>query len=296
MGTWTLLDTLLAVIALTAVAAAFFFFRKSGMRTESRSSVSLSATPAVGQTEATLRAAELADRLRIIHEHQAIVTRSLVQLLARSESAAFQSIKDRPALQRHSRLLSETAKTALDDMRRAMDLAGQGYESVDEWPTLDSITHLFAEAEEQGLIINLEESGDRFALSQSAELALFRIITEAIDNARIHGGIGTEVDVLMTWGPHGLSIAINDDGERAATRRAIKAGEDVPEGVTIESDQEALIEKSTGRGLLEMKSRAEAFEGIVHTQRVPGVGFTITASFPMLRYATDPKYTAESAT
>jgi signal transduction histidine kinase len=210
-------------------------------------------------------------------------------LLARSESTAFQSIKDRPALKRHSALLSETAKTALDDMRRAMDLAGQGYESVKDWPTLDSITHLFAEVEELGLIVNLEEIGDRFALSQSAELALFRIITEAIDNARVHGGAGTEVDVVMTWGPHGLSITINDDGERAATRRALKAGDEAPEGVTIESDQEALIEKNTGRGLLEMRSRAEAFDGIVHSQRVPGVGFTITASFPMLRYATDPK-------
>jgi signal transduction histidine kinase len=294
MGTWSPLDTLLSVAAVIAVAAAIYFYLQSRRGTESRSAVSLSSTPTVGQTEASLRAAELADRLRIIHEQQAIVTRALVQLLARSESAAFLSIKDRPALQRHSRLLSEGAKTALDDMRRAMDLAGQGFESVEDWPTLDSITHLFAEAEEQGLIVNLEEAGDRFALSPSAELALFRIITEAIDNARIHGGIGTEVDVLMTWGPHGLSIAINDDGERAATRRALKAGDEVPEGVTIESDQDALIEQNTGRGLLEMKSRAEAFDGIVHTQRVPGVGFTITASFPMLRYATDPKYTAES--
>jgi signal transduction histidine kinase len=294
MGTWSPLDTLLSVAAVIAVAAAIYFYLQSRRGTESRPAVSLSSTPTVGQTEASLRAAELADRLRIIHEQQAIVTRALVQLLARSESAAFLSIKDRPALQRHSRLLSEGAKTALDDMRRAMDLAGQGFESVEDWPTLDSITHLFAEAEEQGLIVNLEEAGDRFALSPSAELALFRIITEAIDNARIHGGIGTEVDVLMTWGPHGLSIAINDDGERAATRRALKAGDEVPEGVTIESDQDALIEQNTGRGLLEMKSRAEAFDGIVHTQRVPGVGFTITASFPMLRYATDPKYTAES--
>jgi len=289
MGTWSPLDTLLTVVAVIAVAAAIYFFGQTRKGTVSRSAVSLSTTPSVGQTEARLRAAELADRLRIIHEHQAIVTRSLVQLLARSESAAFLSIKDRPALKRHSLLLSETAKTALDDMRRAMDLAGQGYESVEDWPTLDSITQLFAEAEEQGLIVNIRETGDRFVMSQSSELALFRIITEAIDNARIHGGKGTEVDVLMTWGPHGLSIAINDDGERAATRRALKAGEPVPEGVTIESDQEALIENSTGRGLLEMKSRAEAFEGIIHTQRVPGVGFTITASFPMLRYATDPK-------
>ncbi len=294
MGTWSPLDTLLTVVIVVVFATAVYFFMQTRRGTETRSAVSLSETPSVGQTESGLRAAELADRLRIIHEHQAIVTRSLVQLVSRSESAAFLSLEDRPALKRHSRLLTETAKMALDDMRRAMDLAGQGFESVEEWPTLDSITHLFAEAEEQGLIVNLEEQGDRFAMSQSAELALFRIITEAINNARIHGGVGTEVDVLMTWSPHGLSIAINDDGENAATRRALKAGEKAPEGVTIESDQQALIEKNTGRGLLEMKSRAEAFDGIVHTQRVPGVGFTVTASFPMLRYATDPKYATES--
>jgi signal transduction histidine kinase len=44
-----------------------------------------------------------------------------------------------------------------------------------------------------------------------------------------------------------------------------------------------------GRGLSEMKARAESFDGVVMSQRVPGVGFTLTASFPMLRYATDPK-------
>ena len=143
MGTWSPLDTLLSVVMVIAVAVAAYFYLQSRRGSESRPAVSLSATPSVGQTEAALRAAELADRLRIIHEHQAIVTRSLVQLLARSESAAFLAIKDRAALKRHSLLLSETAKTALDDMRRAMDLAGQGFESVEEWPTLDSITQLF---------------------------------------------------------------------------------------------------------------------------------------------------------
>jgi hypothetical protein len=63
MGTWTLLDTLLAAVALLAVATAVYFARQSGTGTESRPSVSLSASPTVGQTEATLRAAELADQI-----------------------------------------------------------------------------------------------------------------------------------------------------------------------------------------------------------------------------------------
>lgn len=289
MGTWSGLDTILLVLAVLGLgAAAFFYLRTRGISGD-RGPVSLSATPSVGHAESALRAAELADRLRIIHEQQAIVARELSQVLSRAESSAFQSLENKAALQRHSKMLVATARQALNDMRRAMDVAGQGYESFNEWPTLESVTELFAEVEEQGLIVNFEESGDRFALSTSAELALVRIITESVNNSLKHGGEGTEVDVMMTWGPHGVSVSINDDGDRAAARRAIESGDEVPEPVTIDSDQAALIDVTTGRGLLEMKSRAEAFDGVVHTQRVPGVGFRVTASFPMIRYATDPK-------
>lgn len=289
MGTWSVLDTVLLVLALAGFAAAFYFYRRSQSSSGSRSPVSLSATPSVAQSESALRAAELADRLRMIHEQHAIVARGLAEIVKRSEGSAFQTLENKSALQRHSRALVHTARQALNDMRRAMDIARMGYETFDEFPTLDGISQVFSEAEDNGLIVNFEESGDRFPMSKSAELTVFRIVTEAISNSHKHGGVGTEVDVMFTWGPHGLSISINDDGERAAHRRAVEAGETPPEPVTIESDQEALIEVTTGRGLLEMTSRAEAFDGVVHTQRVPGVGFTITASFPMLRYATDPK-------
>lgn len=289
MGTWSLLDTLLAVLALSGFTAALVFFRRSRGVRGSRSPMSLSATPSVSPTESALRAAELADRLRMIHEQQAIVARTLADIVARSEGSAFQSLENKAALQRHSRALVQTARQALNDMRRAMDIAQQGYATFNEWPALDSLTELFAEIEDSGLIVNFEESGDRFALSQSAELAIFRIVTEAVSNSQKHGGVGTEVDVMFTWGPHGLSLTINDNGERAAHRRAAESGEKPPAPVTIESDQDALIDVTTGRGLLEMTSRARAFDGLVHTQRVPGVGFNVSASFPMLRYATEPK-------
>lgn len=289
MGTWSALDTVLLIAAIAGFGAATFFFLRTRMVRDSDGTVSVSGTPAVTNTESRLRAAELADRLRIIHEQQAIVARALSQIVSRSESSAFQSLENKAALQRHSRLLVQSARQALTDMRRAMDVAGQGYESFDEWPTLESITQVFSEAEDNGLIVNFEESGDRFALSQSAELAVFRIISEAISNSLQHGGEGTEVDVMFAWGPHGLSITINDDGENATRRRAPETGEETPEPVTIESDHAALIDVTTGRGLLEMTSRAAAFDGVIHTQRVPGVGFSVSASFPMLKYATEPR-------
>jgi uridylate kinase len=59
MGTWSLLDTVLLVIALSASAAAIVLFRRSRGAEGRRSPVSLSATPSVSQSESALRAAEL---------------------------------------------------------------------------------------------------------------------------------------------------------------------------------------------------------------------------------------------
>lgn len=271
-----------------------FSFRRSrdGKPVETKYTSSLDDS-GESRAELALKVAELADRLRIIHEHQAIVARDLVTLVSRTEGTAFASFKNQEALDRQSRMIVDSARTALADMRRAMTVAHQGFDSVEVWPTLESISDLFAEGEEAGLVIDFHESGDRFPISASAELAVYRILTEAIDNAREHGGPGTEVDVYMTWTEYGLTIKVNDDGEQAHARRAAAEGGEAPPPVTIESDQAALTGETTGRGLLEMKSRAEAFDGTVLTQRVPGVGFVLTASFPMLRYATDPKPASE---
>lgn len=294
MESWTQLDTILTVIAVIATALAVIFWLRTrraaadvGVQTTRASST---ATP----INHSLKAAELADRLRIIHEHQAIVARDLVNLVARAEGLSFTKSNDKAALERQVRLFIDSARTALTDMRRAMTVAHQGFDSVEVWPSLDSIADLFADGEEAGLVIDFEETGDRFPLTPSAELAVFRILTEAIDNAREHGGPGTEVDVSMTWTEFGLTIKVNDDGERARARRTESEGGPTPAPVTIESDQAALTGETTGRGLLEMKSRAEAFDGTVLTQRVPGVGFILTASFPTLRRDVEPTSLNES--
>jgi signal transduction histidine kinase len=237
-----------------------------------------------------LQVAELGDHLRIVHEQQAVVAHGLVTLVAKSESAVYIDATNAETLNRHFTSVTEHARTALHDLRRAMNISLQGFDSVSAWPTLETVAELFAENEKAGLVIDFTETGTRFPLSASAELAVYRILHEALDNARRHGGPGTEVDVSMVWSTDGLSIKIEDDGVRAEARRAAALGE-ISEGseVTIDSDQRALIEDTIGRGISEMKSRAASFDGVVVTQRVPGVGFSLTASFPSLRFALDPK-------
>lgn len=285
MGAWTVLDTvLIAISSVLAVGIVVLFVRGSSSPRRKEPS-----TVEHGNAELTLKVAELGDRLRIVYEHQAVVSTDLVDLVAKAESTQYVAAEDRDALKRHGNLMVEAARRALADMRRAMTVAHQGADSVEVWPSLASVAELFSEVESQGLVIDFNESGERFTLSASAELAVYRILTESLSNTLAHAGPGAEVNIAMTWTEHGLTLSVADDGERALARRAAAAGESAPEGVTIESDQAALTETTMGRGLTEMKARAESFDGVVMTQRVPGVGFTLTASFPMLRYATDPK-------
>ena len=292
MGAWTALDTVLVSVALVAIAAAVFLWVK---RPNDKSPAKRAEVIAAeqGRAELTLKVAELGDRLRIVHEQQAVVAQDLVSLVAKSESTAFMPVGDKGAIERHTANLVEMSRRALTDMRRAMTVAHQGADSVEVWPSLATIADLFSEVEAKGLVIDFHETGARFPISASAELAVYRILTESLNNTLEHAGVGTEVIISMQWSDNGLNLSVADDGERSLARRAAAAGEPLPEGVTIESDQAALVSTTMGRGLSEMKARAESFNGVVMTQRVPGVGFTLTASFPMLRFATDPKSLSE---
>ncbi|CAB4595268.1 MAG: hypothetical protein F2574_03860 [Actinobacteria bacterium] len=289
MSTWSTLDTVLAAVAVGSLLFGLWAFFVRGRRRGSSASRAADISAEHSRAELTLKAAELGDRLRIVYDQQAVVSHELVGLVAKAESTAFVTAGDKAALKRHTELLVKSARQALTDMRRAMTIAQQGADMVEVWPTLSTIATLFSEIEERGLVIDFTERGKRFEISASAELTVYRILTESLQNTLTHAGPGTEVDITIEWTEHGMTITVADDGERSVARRAAAAGEPLPEGVTIESDQAALVSTTMGRGLTEMRARAEAFDGVVMTQRVPGIGFTLTASFPMIRYATDPK-------
>lgn len=289
MSTWSTLDTVLAAVAVGSLLFGLWAFFLRGRRRGSSASRAADISAEHSRAELTLKAAELGDRLRIVYDQQAVVSHELVGLVAKAESTAFVTAGDKAALKRHTELLVKSARQALTDMRRAMTIAQQGADMVEVWPTLSTIATLFSEIEERGLVIDFTERGKRFEISASAELTVYRILTESLQNTLTHAGPGTEVDITIEWTEHGMTITVADDGERSVARRAAAAGEPLPEGVTIESDQAALVSTTMGRGLTEMRARAEAFDGVVMTQRVPGIGFTLTASFPMIRYATDPK-------
>ena len=137
-----------------------------------------------------------------------------------------------------------------------------------------------------GLAVDVTESGDRFPLKPGAELAIYRILQSSLANALKHGGPGTTARVTFTWTRDGLQLLIDDDGIRAAARRETSSATDFAArtAYTIDDDLKALSENISDAGITQMRERAALFGGIFNAGTVPGVGFSVSAVFPSLRF------------
>jgi signal transduction histidine kinase len=80
-------------------------------------------------------------------------------------------------------------------------------------------------------------------------------------------------------------VKVDDDGIRASARReGLDPNDASAVGYTIDDDLKALTDEPTGRGISEMRSRAELYGGILTASTVPGVGFSLSVVFPALRF------------
>jgi len=229
-----------------------------------------------------LRLAEIADRLSFITDVHTAAAASLTQMISRAEGASFAATADPEAASRAARAIADDARVVLGDLRRVVNLAHGDGATSQNTPSVLALSDLFDAMDKSGLIVQFEETGESFPTGSSAELAIFRILQEALNNSRTHGGPGTTVKVGMAWSSQGMHLRIDDDGIRTKNRLREEAGENT--SYTVADDQRALVDILDGRGMRDMKARTEAFGGVFSAHRIPGVGFSISAAFPTLRF------------
>jgi signal transduction histidine kinase len=95
-----------------------------------------------------------------------------------------------------------------------------------------------------GLPVELEWRGERFTLSEGAELTIYRIVQEALTNALRHAGSADAVRVTLMFTQPDVSIQVTDNG--CALRPALVQPPATTRG---------------GHGVTNMTERAAAFEG-----------------------------------
>jgi signal transduction histidine kinase len=195
------------------------------------------------------------ERNRIARDMHDVVAHSLAVVIAQADGARYAGAKDRTATDAALATISATAREALGDVRI---LLGQLRHSQDEapQPVLADLGRLFEQFGASGLAVRVEETGAPLPLGTGAQLAVYRIVQEALTNALRHGESAQGADVLLAWRADGIELEIGS--------AIVEGGES---------------STAPGHGLAGMAERAALAGGTLSA--APGDGrFTVTAMIP----------------
>ncbi len=208
-----------------------------------------------------LISAQEEERRRIGRELHDETSQTLVHLIIMAETIA-RTTTDPDTRQQLQHIKERTGKV-LDDIRRIiLDLRPR---LLDEYGLSAAIHHYAQERlTPAGISFHMETRGYEQRLPYYAEINLFRIAQEAINNVVRHAE-ASQVDILLAWEADQVTLRIADNGR----------GFDLPE-VMNASD------KAQGLGLLGMQERASLFRGILTIDTAPGKGTVVTVHIPKM--------------
>jgi len=228
-----------------------------------------------------LALAEQDRRFGIARDVNDILLEQVGATMAATEAGIYAAKTDPSIAPRLLDSLLEGVKKSYAEIRRLSDLLGLQKEKSLALPGLRDLNSLIVSYREYGYKVTFREQGSPIELVVGADLILYRIVFEALDNMRKHTPVGTEVDIDFSWHERAMQLVIKDNGEE--TQRNID--QDIT-GYTVQDDKKALVERPIGAGLTAMQERAALYQGTMDFVRVPGVGFTVSAAFPnIVNYA-----------
>ena len=209
------------------------------------------------ERDQTNELAVISERARIAREMHDIVAHHLSVIVALSDGAAAAAVSTPHRSAEVMRMVSATGRQALTDTRSLLGvLADDRAEDRHPVPDLDGLTALVDGVRAAGLPVRYEVQGATADLPAGAQLAVYRLVQEALTNTLKHGGDGTRATVRLRYLAGELQVDIEDDGA----------------GVT------ATHPETLGRGLVGMQERVQAFGGRVQAgPRLPS-GWRVSAT------------------
>ncbi|NDU76614.1 sensor histidine kinase [Actinomadura sp. DSM 109109] len=202
------------------------------------------------------------ERARIARELHDVVAHHISMISVQAETARLAV----PGMPREGaeRLLAigDTARTALTEMRRLLGVLREdaGTEPArTPQPGLEQLLDLVDQTRASGAAsVRLIVGGQVAALDPGLELAAYRIVQEALTNARRHAP-GAAVDVELDYAPGALRVSVRDNGPGPGPGPGDPAG----------------------HGLLGMRERAAAAGGDLRAGAGPAGGFMVEATLPL---------------
>jgi signal transduction histidine kinase len=171
-----------------------------------------------------LAAAE--ERARIAREMHDSVAHHLTVIVALSDGALRAVTRAPSDATDAMRDVSATARRALAETRRLLGVlrADSGQEPRQPLPGLADVDDLLGRVRAAGLPVRYERSGTAADLPPAIELAVFRLIQEALTNTMKHAGPGASAAVRLQLAAAEVRVDVEDDGNGSDARSSTRGG------------------------------------------------------------------------
>lgn len=211
---------------------------------------------AARQSDQLIRQTATEERLRVARELHDVVAHTLSLIVVKAAVANHVAEADPQEAGAALRVIEETGRNALTDVRRVLGVLREGTPYAPT-PGLDELPALARQAAIGGVDVRLDvrrEEPDG-AVPESVALAAYRIVQEAVTNVVKHAAPAA-CRALVTVTPDEVRVEVTDDGQRPV----LLGGE--------------------GHGLIGMRERVALHGGEFRAGPRSDGGFAVTASLP----------------
>ncbi|WP_155375184.1 sensor histidine kinase [Catellatospora vulcania] len=203
--------------------------------------------------------AVMGERLRIARELHDVVAHHVSVMGV--QAAASRRVMDKDPARARTALaaIEQSARTAVDELRRMLSLLRRGT-GTDEGPAtvgVDRVESLLAGARDAGLTARFGVFGVPVPLPDSLSQAAYRIVQESVTNTLKHAG-ATTIDVRIRYLAQELEVESTDDGRGGRVNQP-----------------------GSGLGLIGMRERVAAHDGTLEAGPRPQGGYRVRARFPL---------------
>lgn len=184
-----------------------------------------------------------AERSRVAREMHDIVGHNLSVMVGLADGAATLAASREEKAAGALRIIGDTGRQAMTELRRVLGVLREGADDVElsPQPGVEDLDTLLTRVGAAGLTVTYRTTGNIGALGPGVQLAVYRIVQEALTNTLRHAGTGSSAEVTVAAEDGRVRVRVTDTGPVHGARTV---GE-------------------PGHGLVGIRQRAALYDGTV---------------------------------
>lgn len=216
------------------------------------------------------RLAAAAERARIAGEMHDIIGHHLSVITGLADGGSYAARKNPERATQALEAIGDTSREALGELRKLLGMLRDATAELAPQPALADLDQLLGRVREAGLPVRVTTSGRGGELSPGLQLAVYRIVQEALTNTLKHAGPGARAEVTIGYAPHGVDLGIMDTAG-SSTVSGLSDGPNAPNS------------PYGGQGIPGMRQRAALYGGTLDAGPLPSGGWRVHVHLPAER-------------